>query len=244
MIYNDYSDYASLSDPSNIYFRDRLSETTKDLMNTTLSQNKPSRLKTWFQSQKSKLGGTGNPIGWNKMSGLNIGSHNIGKMSNIGLGIGQGISAFQGMSNNSGLESNKDDLVNDILRSAMSNPMANSYLTSEQETLLNNLKNGRDWGDSSGLDGFGSGIANSLGSAAMSALSGGALGGIPGAIIGGIGGLISGGLEGMGKAKERDLATLEALYSTLYNAEQQYRTMKRPNINGLDLRSPYREMWM
>lgn len=243
MIHNDYSDYSSLSDPSYPIFRDRRSEATKNLINDTIKRGNQNKLQTWFQTQKEKLGGK-NPISWDKMNGLTLGSHNIGKMSNIGLGIGQGISAFQGLSNNGELESNKDDLVNDILRSAMSNPMANSYLTSEQETLLNNLKNGRDWGDSSGLDGFGSGVTNSLGSAAMSALSGGALGGIPGAIIGGIGGLISGGLEGMGRAKERDLATLEALYSTLYNAEQQYRAMKRPNINGLDLRSPYREMWM
>lgn len=189
---------------------------------------KTNKVGDWFKNMKSKTS-------WNKGSGLNIGGKNIGKWSNIASGAIQGYNALSGLGDLGGLQEDTDTLENDILRSAMSNPLVYSYLTSDQEALLNSIRNGTYSEDADGGDFF-DGLFSGLGDAVLPTVLGAATGGIPGALIGGIGSLVNSGIGGMQQGQQEANAQLAGLYSALNQAEQQYRAMRRPNTTGLGLR--------
>ena len=183
-----------------------------------------------------------NIVGFDKGKGLTIGGKNIGKMVPYGVGIYQGLDALGGMSEMSNLNKDVDDLTNRILTSASGNPLLQSYLTSEDLSLLGKLQRGNY--DASGSFGDAtSNLANLLTSAGSGALMG-AAGGIPGAIVGGIGGLINGGIDNINAETTNNTARLESLYQNLLNAEQQYKSMRRPNFNGLGIQQRYQNMYM
>lgn len=188
----------------------------------------------WGQNLKNKLNDFKANTTWTKGSGLQYKNHNIGKWSNIGQGVYQGVSALNNLGDLGDLREDTDTLENDIIRSAMSNPLASSYLTSDQEALLNKLRNGTYSEDADGGDFF-DGVFSGLGNIATGVLMG-APGGVPGMIIGGLGSAINSGIQGMQQGQTETNAQLQGLYSALNQAEQQYRAMRRPNVTGLGLR--------
>lgn len=176
---------------------------------------------------------------WNKGSGVQ--PLGIGRMSNIGSAISQGTSALQGISQISNNKTESRDIQASLLREALANPIANSYLSEDQKTLLNKIRRGNY--DSQSSSGIWEGVGSGLGNTVKSALTGGAIGGIPGAVIGGVGGLVNSGIQGYGNAQQRSIGELEALYQTLADANAQYQTMKRPNFTGLGIQRRYTDMY-
>lgn len=176
---------------------------------------------------------------WNKGSGIQ--PLGIGRMSNIGSAISQGTSALQGLSQISNNATESRDVQASLLREALANPIANSYLSEDQKTLLNKVRRGSY--NSQNAAGIWEGIGSGLGNTVKGALTGGAIGGIPGAIIGGVGSLVNSGIQGYGNAQQRSIGELEALYQTLADANAQYQTMKRPNFTGLGIQRRYTDMY-
>jgi hypothetical protein len=176
---------------------------------------------------------------WSKAGGIKV--SNIGKMSNIGSGIGQGIQAIGNLKNISDTSSNISDLRGDILTQYSSNPLANYYLTPDQKQMIRQIKRGTyDDGGSSGiLKGIGSGLLGTVANAGIGYLTGG----IPGAIIGGVGGLVNSGMQGYNQAQQSKASELEALYQALNEANMQYQSMKRIPMSGLGLQQRYVNMY-
>lgn len=186
-------------------------------------------------------GWLGNNFGWDKTSGLKVLGKNLGKTANIGSGIMYGLDAIGGMSDLSKTQSDTDSLISDILRSSASNPLLNSYLTSDQISMLNKIKRGSYDSEAS----FGDiDLMGLLSSAGSGALSGGLMGGIPGAIIGAIGGGLTSNIERQNKDQALINSELEGLLQSLTDAESQYKMMKRPNFTGLGIQSKYQNMYM
>ena len=183
-----------------------------------------------------------NIINFDKGKGLSIAGKNVGKYVPWGVGIYQGLDALGGLSEMSDLNADADTLTSQILTSAAGNPLISSYLTSDDLTLLGKLQRGT-YDTSADLGDATSNLGNLLSGAGMGALSGLA-GGIPGAIVGGIGGLINSGIDNMNAETSNNTARLEALYQNLLNAEQQYKSMRRPNFTGLGIQQQYQNMYM
>lgn len=183
-----------------------------------------------------------NIASFDKGKGLSIGGKNMGNAARLGTGIYQGLNALGGLSEMSDLNEDADSLTSKILTSAAGNPLINSYLTSDDLTLLGKLQRG-SYDASADLGDATSNLGNLLSGAGTGALMGLA-GGVPGAIIGGIGGLINSGIDNMNAETSNNTARLEALYQNLLNAEQQYRSMRRPNFTGLGIQQQYQNMYM
>jgi hypothetical protein len=190
------------------------------------------------------LGLSTDPSGfdWSSKSGLKMFGKNVGKGANVLSGVMQGVNAAQNISDYSNTLNSNQDLMSDIKATAMGTPMLSSYLSPDQITLLNKIRNG-GYSTSAGADDFMSGAAGGLGGAALSAIGGFATGGIPGAIIGGVGSLVNSGIEGMTEASGADSAQLQMLYQALQDANAQYRAMKRPNFTGLGIQQQYQNMY-
>ena len=183
----------------------------------------------------------GNNFGWDKGNGLTAFGKNIGKGANIGSGIMYGLEAINNAKNVSDAQSDANDLMTGILRSSSSNPLTASFLTTNQNAMLNKIKRGSydseaEFGD---ID-----LMSLLGGAGKGALTGALFGGIPGAIIGGLGGGLNANLTRQGEDQQRINSELEGLYQSLTEAENQYNAMKRPPITGLGLQSRYQNMFM
>lgn len=186
-------------------------------------------------------GALGKSFGWSKGSGLTAFGKNLGKGANIGSGIMYGIDAIKGAKNVSDAQNAGEDLMTEILRSSASNPLASSFLSSDQTAMLNKIKRGSYDSEAS----FGDvDLMSLLGGAGKGALTGLAFGGIPGAIIGGLGGGLTSNLTRQEQDQNRINSELEGLYQSLIEAENQYNTMKRPAITGLGLQSRYQNMFM
>lgn len=182
----------------------------------------------------AKTGGLGK-------AGLNLGKHNLGKFATGASAVMQSLDAIGGFSEMSDLNADADTLTNQILASASGNPLLHSYLTSDDLALLGKLQRGGydatgDFGDVT------SNLGNLL-SGTLSGVASGALGGIPGMVVGGIGGLINSGIDNVNSATTNNTARLEALYQNLLNAEQQYKSMRRPNFTGLGIQQRYQDMY-
>lgn len=186
----------------------------------------------------SKAGRVNIPKG---KTGLNIGNLNVGKWSNLANAAMQGIDAVGGLSEMSDLNKDAESLESNIIASAAGNPLLSSYLTSDQLSLLGKLRRGT-YDGSAGLGGVTSNVGNLFSGAASGAMSG-ALGGLPGMLIGGIGGLINSGIDNINAETSSNTAQLEALYQSLLDAEQQYKSMKRPNFSGLGIQQRYQNMY-
>ena len=128
-----------------------------------------------------------------------------------------------------------------ILASAASNPLLSSYLTSDDLSLLGKLQRGNYDSNAEFGDAF-SNLSNLLSGAGTGALTG-AAGGLPGILIGAIGGAINSGIDNMNSTTSQNTARLEALYQNLLDAEQQYKSMKRPNFTGLGIQQRYQNMY-
>jgi hypothetical protein len=185
---------------------------------------------------------TSKKFGWNKNTGLTAFGKNLGKYTPW---ISGGVSAIQALDNfsdyNKSVDSN-EGMIDDILVSAMSNPLVSSYLTSEQMNLLNQLRRG-DYTTKSNFGDALQGIGSGLGDAVTAALTGAAFGGVPGAIVGGVGSLVNSGIQGLSSGTEEESAELAALYQALMDAEAQYKSMKRPNFTGLGIQQQYQNMY-
>ena len=201
------------------------------------SKHKPVKSTTANGATQFKMGNAT----WDKMGGLKYTNPTSGKVTNlnryanVASGIMQGATALSGLGDLGSLQEDTDALENDILRSAMSNPLVSSYLTSDQEALLNSIRNGSYSKDADSGDFF-DGLFSGLGDAILPTIMGAATGGIPGALIGGIGSLVNSGIGGMQQGQQEANSQLAGLYSALNQAEQQYRAMRRPNTTGLGLR--------
>lgn len=182
-------------------------------------------------------------FGWSKGKGLKMFGKNIGKYANIGSGIIQGAEALGNLENLGKISDGTDDLIAQIITSASSNPIANSYLTADQKALLGKVKRGGLDTDLS-MSSFMPDSITDLASIAPDALLGLLTGGIPGALIGGIGGAVNSGLEGSAQEQMQQQAELEALLMALQDAEMQYQSMKRPNFTGLGIQQRYQDMYM
>lgn len=179
---------------------------------------------------------------WTKGSGLKMFGKNVGKGANVVSGVVQGAQALKGISDYSKARQSNEDMLDDIIVSATSNPLLSSYLTSDQMRLVNAIRKG-NYDTSSDVGDFFKGIGSGLGNAALSTLSGFVTGGVPGAIIGGVGSLANSGISGLSAGTEEESAELAALYQALMDAEAQYRSMKRPNFTGLGIQQQYQNMY-
>jgi len=207
-------------------------------------------IKDWFSKVKSApiLSNTGwNLTGNSKLglgntggnAGLTIAGHNLGGLATAGAGIYQGIKGLQNLSNLNSANTEKSDILNQIRASVASNPMISSYLSSDQQKLLNQIKRGKF--DTNNIENDNA-FLDSLKGAGMGALTGLA-GGLPGMIVGGIGGGLNGAMQSQANAQQGQNSQLEALYQALADAEDNYRSMRIPNYVGLGLQSRYTNNW-
>lgn len=195
-----------------------------------------------FRSPDSTGWGSNLTTGTAKGPGVTAFGKPIGTYANVGNAIMQGVNAAQGISDYSKGQSDIDSLVNDIKVSAMGNPLLNSYLTSDQLSLLNKLQRGT-YDTGADMDDFMSGLASDGLTGAVQGAMSGAIGGLPGMAIGAIGGLVNGGIGGLSNANDQTEAELQALLTALQNAEMQYKSMQRPNFTGLDIQQQYKDMY-
>jgi hypothetical protein len=215
-------------------------EWSENIPNGFSDSGASSGLKDFFSKATNK-GTSGKSFGWDKGSGLTAFGKNIGKAANIGSGIMYGIDALGGMKDLSNSQKSTDDLISDIMRSSASNPLTSSYLTSDQQSMLNKIKRGNYESKASSTD---FDLMGLLSGAGKGALTGGLTGGIPGAIIGALGGGITSNLDRQNADQQRINSELEGLLQSLNDAESQYKMMKRPNFTGLGIQSRYQNMYM
>lgn len=182
-------------------------------------------------------------FGWNLKDGAKVFGKNIGKAANIGSGIMYGAQALGNMNALNESRDSADDLIDQILISANNNPIANSYLTSEQKAMLNKARRG-DLDTETSIDDFiPDDLLGNIGDIGLGVLMG-LPGGLPGMIIGGAGSAINAGLEDSMQEQQSQVAELEALLQALQDAELQYQSMKRPNFTGLGIQQRYQNMYM
>lgn len=203
----------------------------------------------------SKLKGIIDPDNyhWTKSGGINFGGtlDEAGKLTggrNLGGWLTLGHTALDATQVGSNVmdimnaKDNRDALVRDIAASAGSNPMAEDFLTGDEIQLLNRIRNGTYRGEDNVGKGLASGIGSALTQGGIGVLTG-AAGGIPGMVLGGIGGVAKGLSSGVKSQTATDTSKLQSLYSSLRNADAQYKSMRRPSMNGLNMQSRYREMY-
>ena len=184
-------------------------------------------------------------FGWSKSKGLKAFGKNLGGWTGAGTIIPGIMAGAQALGNVNALEDanrSTEDLLGDIMASANSNPIVNSYLSTDQRSLLRDIKNGKFDPEEFSLDTI---IPDDLGGLldiGKGALTGIA-GGVPGMIVGGIGGAVNSGLEDAISKANSSQAELEALLMALQDAEAQYQTMKRPNFTGLGIQQRYQNMY-
>ena len=186
-----------------------------------------------------------NNFGWSKGKGLKMFGKNLGGWTGAGTIVPGIMAGAQAIGNINALEdANKstEDLLGDIMASANSNPIVNSYLSTDQRSLLRDIKNGKFDPEEIGLDTFIPDDFGSLLDIGKGALTGIA-GGVPGMIVGGIGGAVNSGLEDAISKAGSSQAELESLLFALQDAEAQYQAMKRPNFTGLGIQQRYQDMY-
>lgn len=186
-------------------------------------RNKFGSDKSLFSGNMPDLKGLGKDI---RATKLWDGGPKISTAANTLSGIYQGGKAIKGLYDNSTKDADYNDLKKDITLQIASNPMYDMYMDASDEKLLRQMNNGTltdNWSNamSEGVKG--------IPQAAGAAILGGLTGGVPGALIGGLGSLANSGISGYGKGTEEANAKLQGLYSRLKQADEEYRTMKRPS---------------
>lgn len=186
-------------------------------------RNKFGEGKSLISENLPELKGLGKDI---RATQLWDGGPKISTAANTLSGIYQGGKAIKGLYDNSTKDSDYNDLKQDITLQIASNPMYDMYMDASDEKLLRQMNNGTLTDNWSGA--INEGIKG-VPKAAGAAILGGLTGGIPGALIGGLGSLANSGISGYGKGTEEANAKLQGLYSRLKQADEEYRTMKRPS---------------
>lgn len=185
-------------------------------------------------------------FGYSLKDGAKVFGKNLGGWTGAGTiipGIMQGAQAIGSLGELDDLNKSTEDLINDIIVSANNNPLVNSYLTSDQKSLLRQAKTGKLEDElSMSLGDFMPDDLTDLLDIGKGALSG-VLGGIPGMIVGGVGGAVNSGLDNAIDERSASTAELEALLYALQDAEMQYQSMKRPNFTGLGIQQRYQDMY-
>lgn len=173
--------------------------------------------------------------------GLKLGGYNVGTLWTGGQALMNTVRGFQNADNLNKAYEQGSDLKDSILSTAASTPNVSSYLTADEQKMLNQLKRGNYYEDNWGSDI--SDWGGVLGGGVKGAIAG-LPGGAWGALLGGIGGAINGGLSSATKKKDANNAKLDALYNTLNYARNDYNSMKRPNFSGLGIQQRYRNAYM
>lgn len=179
---------------------------------------------------------------WSSKSGAKLFGKNIGKAVPWITGALGAVDAASGLADYANVQEDNDALMSKIQALSLANPIASSYLSSDQMALLNKIKRGGYSDDASIEDVFG-GVVKGLPSTLLNAGLGLASGGVPGAIVGGVSGLVNSGIDSLSSASSENTAELQALYQALADAEAQYRAMKRPNFTGLGIQQQYQNMY-
>jgi hypothetical protein len=197
-------------------------------------------LKNWWRANVTPN------FGWNKDTGLKMFGKDLGGWTGAGtLGVGaiQGAQALGTLNQLEDAGKSTEELLNDIVISANSNPIVNSYLTSDQKSLLRKAKKGDI---STGETSLGDLVPNDLNDVLNigKGVLMGIPGGVPGMIVGGVGSALNSGLEGNLQDTNLQNAELEALLQALEDAEMQYQSMRRPNFTGLGIQQRYQNMYM
>ena len=152
-------------------------------------------------------------------------------------GIYQGGKAIKGLYENSTKGDDLESLKDDISLQIASNPMYTNALDASDERMLRQMNNGTL---TNGVGNAAGGAIKGIPQAALAALLGGIAGGPLGAIIGGGGSLLNSGIEGYGQGLDRANAKLQGLYGKLRDANDEYRSMKRPSgLRRAGLQSRY-----
>lgn len=199
-----------------------------------------SGLKGLFGKAKSFM--KGKNITYDKGTGISVAGKNLGKYVPWGVGIYNGIGTLQNIDSIGDGIADSNAYTTDILQSASSNPITSSYLTSDQQMLLNKIRNG-SYDNTVDLADATSNLGNILMGAGKGALVG-IGGGLPGSLVGAVSGALKAGTENASNAQAVKNAELAGLYQALSDAEAQYRSMKRPNFTGLGIQQRYENMYM
>lgn len=183
-----------------------------------------------------------NIVNYNAKNGLSLGGKSVGKLIPVGVTIYQLLDALGGWNEMSDINEDARGIESQILASAAGNPILNKQLSSEDLNLLNKLRRG-NYSAVSDLSGATSNMGNMLSSVGTGALMGLA-GGVPGALAGAIGGAINAGIDNMNAETTGNISELEALYQRVLDAEQRFKSMQRPNLNGFNIQQKYQDMYM
>lgn len=212
-------------------------QAVQDMMNPAVANTSKglfaglSGLRNRFGTGKSLIGGK---IDLSGLKGLGSdvratrlieGGPTVAQTANTLSGIYQGGKALKGLYENTQKDTDYNSLKNDITTQIASNPMYDMYLDANDEKLLRQMRNGSltdNWSNAA------TGVAQGIPQAAGAAILGGLTGGLPGAVIGGIGSLVNSGISGYGQGTEQANAKLQGLYGRLKQADEEYRSMKRP----------------
>lgn len=187
--------------------------------------NIPGNLKNWFSQFNEGYKGVTNRDLWTAKGGID----GIGGLANLGGGIYHAMNSLNGISNLGSTNSDNRDLARDIKMSALSNPLATTYLDANQKRLLRQLQNGTFDNKSNRTatsDAF-SGILKDSPKLLKNVLLGFVSGGTPGAIIQGLGTAANSGISAANASKEDRASELQALYDQLSNAERDYNNQRR-----------------
>lgn len=193
------------------------------------------KLKDWFKNLNLKnLNKTRSDF----INAPRIGDFSIANMANIAGGAYHGINALNNLNANSATDKDINSLKSDITTQLATNPMAGMYLDVGDEKLLREMKNGR-----LGSNNMQSAVNNALSSLPQAALNAGLgfLVGDPlGAVIQGGGTLLNAGIQGFNQGQQEDYSKLQGLYNKLQQANEEYRTMRRPSgLRTAGLQSRY-----
>lgn len=174
----------------------------------------------------------------NKIRGTQIlGGPTVATAANTIGGIYQGVNAAKGIYDNVQSDEDLRSLKNDISSSIAANPMYDMYLDASDEKLLRQMNNGTI---TDNVNDVGNGIVQGIPKALLQAGLGYLTGGPVGAGIGGIGSLINSGIQGYGQGNEKASSKLQGLYNKLKQAEEEYRTMRRPSgLSSAGLQTRY-----
>ena len=191
-----------------------------------------SGLRNKFGAGKSLVGGKINLSGLKglgkdiRSTKLIEGGPTVSQAANTVSGIYQGGKALKGLYENIGNDRDLDSLKKDINLQIASNPMYDMYMDINDEKTLRQMNNGTL---TNNLAGVAEGAMKGIPQAGLSALMGGITGGVPGALIGGLGSLINSGIQGYGQGTQEAQSKLQGLYDRLRQANEEYRTLKRPS---------------
>ena len=238
-----YSNYAG-KETSNAYNASNVGETAADAVDdaaeaATGARGSGGGLKGFFRNFNEGFGGK--PF---KLNGKTLGSVANKAVTYAPAAI-EGFKALGNLSDYDGASDAVDDYVSKINALASGTPMLDSYLTADQLSQLRKLQRGSYDTDFDMSDAF---------SDPLSLLKGagqGALTGLPALLtgnpipllIGAGGGAINAGIQNATQGYEDNLATLEELYNALQHASQDYKSMRRPNFQGLGIQQRYQDMY-